>query len=177
MAAAAGEVRGSAGLIDALAVPRPATRVGLWLLLGLVAQAAWVLLDSKLLAYLSGLAGPLALMCATVIWSLRDKADSSLDGEFTDASTFKRQRLAARVLRQRFTRRAAWVLLAALMAAGPAVASNVAGGMWHWMVLLAGVGLAEAFYGYLLAAHWEEEIRAHRDLLARKTTGKLLLQV
>lgn len=166
MAAAIGDDRGSAGLIDALAQPRPATRVALWVLMAAVAQAAWVFLDRQLLAYLSGLAGPLALVCATTIWSMRDKADSSLDGEFVDAAAFKRQRLAARLLRRKFAARAAWVLFAALLAVGPAVASNVANNIWHWMVLLAGAGLAEAFYGYLLAASWDEELRAHRDRLA-----------
>lgn len=162
-------------LITALSTPRPVIRFFLALLLGAIGLALHELVQAKvvsaqLVTYLAGLAGPFALLCLTAIWSMREKIDSALDGEYVDASEFRQQREVAAKLRTRVMRRAAWVALAALAAAGPAIAKSVDLQTSGWMLALAGVGVAEAIYGYMLADRWETELRAMKDrkMLARK---------
>lgn len=165
MAARQGEIRGTRGVIEPLLVPRPATRIALLVLLVGTAELSWRLLDYKLLAYISGVLGPFCLVCATSIWSMREKVDLVLEGEHMDSKSFQSARVQARQLRARSMRRAAWVVLGAFCAVSPAISANTTGFIWHWMVIAGGVGFAESLYGYLIANSWEEQLRAQRDKL------------
>lgn len=160
-----GEIRGSRELVDLILVPRPVTRLFLLASLIGIGELAWQLLDYKLLSYLSGVLGPFCLLCATAIWSMRDKVDMVLEGEHLDATAFMAARSQARNLRNRSMRRATWVAVCALAAGSAAISANTASVVWHWMIVLAGAGTAESIYGYMIADTWESQLRAQRDKL------------
>lgn len=162
MAPTEGEVRGHRRLSDQLLVPRPVTQVIL-LVMGLaMGELAWRFLSAELLAYVGGTLAPFCLLCAGSVWSMRDKLDAAFDGEHMDAETFARATAHASKERQRFMWRAARVAMCALIAAGPAIAHQLANGVWHWMSLAAGAAVADASFSYLLANRWEEEVRAFK---------------
>lgn len=168
MVAGKAEIRGHRSLLEQLAIPRPITRIGLAFAGTGCAQLAWVFLTAPLIAYLSGVAASFCLLCAGAIWSMRDKADMVLEGDHLRAREFKMARQSAGVLRRRSTWRAALVAICALAAASPAVAQQLAGAMWHWMVLVGGIGVGEAAYGFLLANAWEDALRSHRDSMLQQ---------
>lgn len=149
--------------VSGLLVPRPLTRIVL-LSIGLGSAAlAWTFLDFKLLAYVSGLAMPFCMVCATAAWSMRDKADDVFDGEDLDAQAFKAARKAAAHMRQRGMYRAAWVAIYALIAGSPAISSQLSSTVWQWMVYLSGAAVAESIYAYLLVNSWDEQLRSWKD--------------
>ena len=162
MAVGEGEIRGRRQLLELLAVPRPLTRFCLWVLAAALAAAAWQWLPSKLIAYFSGVLAPFCLLCASAVWSMRDKLDEAVDGEHMDAATYRNTVAHANKERRRFMRRAAWTAICALVAGSAALSWQVVGAMWHWMVLAGGIAIAEAAYSYLLANSWEEQVRAFR---------------
>lgn len=147
-------------MIGQLIIPRPITRLTLAVLGVGLAELMWVLLPAKLLAYASGVAAPYCLLIAGAVWSMRDKADSAFDGEMLTSEAYKRARNAASSIRRRSMARATYTAVAALMAGSAAISAQVAGPIWHWMVIGAGLAVAEASYSYLLAYHWEEQLRA-----------------
>jgi hypothetical protein len=150
-------------LIDRLLTPRPITRIALWAIGILLAQAAWHYLPVKLLSYVSGIAAPFCLLIASTVWSMRDKVDAAFDGEHLDSASFQKARRTAQFMRRRSMFRAALVAIAALAAGSPLISNQVAGPIWHWMVILAGLGVGESTYSYLLADAWEEQARAMKD--------------
>ncbi len=150
-------------MIGQLIIPRPITRLVLAVLGVGLAQLMWVLLPAKLLAYASGVAAPYCLLIAGAVWSMRDKADSAFDGEMRTSEAYKRARNAASSMRRRSMVRATYTALAALLAGSPAISAQVAGPIWHWMVIGAGLAIAEATYSYLLAYQWEEQLRAMHE--------------
>lgn len=163
MAPGQGQQRRHRGLVDTLAQPRYLTHV-LLVGAGLAAgQLIYQWLDVRLIAYISALAGPLCMVSASAVWSMRDKADGALDGEHLDAQTYIRYRAMAARLRRRSMALAAWVTAAALLAWSPMAAVQTVGAVWQWMTLAGGAAVGEAAYGYLLAAAWERELRAHRE--------------
>lgn len=165
MAAPESGIRRREGLIDAFLVPRPVTQV-LLLALGVsLAELAWLHLTPDLLVYVSGLAGPFCMLCATAIWSMRDKVDEALDPDYLDAEEFRKSRRAHRAIRNRSMFQAALVAMCALAAFSPAISKQLTGSIWHWMMLLAGAGVARSAYGYLLAAAWEVQLLEHRERL------------
>jgi hypothetical protein len=155
--------RGTVGILDAIAQPRRITHA---LLLVGGATAGWVAfarLPIGLMAWASGLAGPFCLLCATAVWSLRDKADAALAADQLVARDYRLQRNAAHRLRSRFLSRSVWLALCAIAAAGPALASQLAHAVWQWMTVAAGAATGEAAYGFLLAHAWNEQLRLARD--------------
>lgn len=158
MAARQAEIRGRGALTDALLVPRRVTRVLLLCICVVAAQLAWEFLPVKLLAYIAGVAGPFCLLCAGAVWSIRDKADGALSGDGLPVSKFKAYREAARVVRARVFLKSSYVAVCALFAVSPAISNQLAGPIWHWMLICSGIGVAEAAYGYLTAHAWEEEL-------------------
>jgi hypothetical protein len=147
-------------MIGQLILPRPITRIAL-LALGLgLAQLMWVFLPAKLLAYASGIAAPYCLLIAGAVWSMRDKADSAFDGEMLTSESYRQARNAASAVRRRSMARATYTAAAALMAGSAAISAQVAGPIWHWMIIGAGLAVAEASYSYLLAYQWEDHLRA-----------------
>jgi hypothetical protein len=162
MAVGASEVRGHWRLIDQLVVPRPVTHLFLVVSGFALAQLAWVRLSSDLLTYFAGVLGPFCLLCAGAVWGMRDKLDAVIDEESMDASTYRRAVDTAQIGRQRFMWKAVRVTVCALMAASPAISKQLTGDIWHWMVLMAGLGVGDAAFAYLLANSWEEQIRAFK---------------
>ena len=150
-------------MIDLLLIPRPITRI-LLLSIGIAAgQLLWLFLPVKLIAYVSGLAAPFCLLAASAVWGMREKVDVAFDGDHLSAADFRKARAASNSVRRKAMFRAAWVVCAALLAGSPLVSSQIAGAIWHWMVIAGGVGVAEACYSYLVANHLEEQIRSLRD--------------
>lgn len=157
------EVRGRRSIIEMLTVPRPITRLLLLVMLGIAGEVAWKILTVPLLAYVSGVMASFCLLCAGAVWAMRDKADVLRDGDHLTAREFKQSSLAAKRLRQRSTWRAAYVAFSALLAVSPAVSQQFSSAVWEWMMIAAGIGVAEAAYSFLLVNAWEEQLMAVRD--------------
>ncbi|MDB5820415.1 MAG: hypothetical protein JWQ11_4055 [Rhizobacter sp.] len=150
-------------MIAELARPRRATHALLLLGGTAIGFLAFDRLTIGLMAWASGLAGPYCLLCATAVWSLRDKADSALAADHLDVQAYRQRREAARRLRARFLSRAAGLALCALAAASPAFASQLAHAVWQWMMVAAGAAVGEAAYGFLLAHAWNEQLRLAKE--------------
>ena len=174
---AAGEDFGwrSEGLIALLLTPSQVTRALLWVIGIGLSWVAWRLLDASLLAYISGLALPLCMVIASAVWALRDKADSTLDGDHLDASTYERARRLAADVRARSLRYAALAAFCGVLAAGPSISLQLTKVVWEWSVYVAGLGVGQAIYCYLLAANWDDQLRAWKErdiILLRKQQAK-----
>jgi hypothetical protein len=174
MAAEKLEIRGDLSWFDRLIVPRPISRLVLLLSFGLLAEALFRLLTKEALGYISSVAGALCLMCATAVWSMRDKLDDKINGEHSSAKEFQDLRRLSAKLRRQAMGRSVRVAICAILAASPTLSFTVTKEIWHWMVLLAGVATAEAIYGYMVANLWEEQLIAYRDrlVLASKRAGE-----
>jgi hypothetical protein len=150
-------------VIATLARPRRVTHAVLLLIGTAAGWIAWERLSIGLLAWASGIAGPFCLLCATAVWSLRDKADTALAADHLGAHDYRLHRDAAQRLRARFLSRAVWLSVCALAAAGPALASQLSHAVWQWMALASGIATGEAAYGFLLAHAWNEQLRLARE--------------
>lgn len=155
--------RSEFGVVDALIVPRPIVRILLATAGLAMAELAWRLLDIKILATISSGIGPFCVLAGTALWSLRSKVDDVLDGQDLDADGYLQTREKATALRRRLMLRAAWVMVCALSAFVPVLSQQIAKVMWEWSVLVAGLGIAEAAYSFLMAHHWDEQLREFRD--------------
>lgn len=176
-------------LINWLAVPRAAS----WPVLLLVGTGGghllWTLVDSvKILAWVSGMATPFCMMCATAVWAMRDRIEDAFDVDQMTAREYKNAVELETMHRGRSTFWAFISAMMALMSSMPAVSSQLIGPVWHWMLLVLGSAIGTSVYAYQLSAHWEKQIRAYkskqrmqnktqqekRDLLValRSTTGK-----
>lgn len=158
-------------LIAWLEVPRGFTLFALFALgLGL-AQLLWIYVDSvKVLAWLSGLTAPFCMLCATAVWAMRDKADLAFLNESITAEEYLKASSLERTLRRRSTYLAARTCIAALFAAMPAISNQLIGPVWQAMVLAGGGAVGFAVHAYLVADHWDHQLRAHRsqDIYIRK---------
>lgn len=143
--------------------PRPLLRLFLLAAGAAVGQAAWVLLDIKLLSYLAGLAVPACMLCLSAVWSIRKAADDHFDVLEADAASFARFRESAQVLHHRAMLLAAQVAVGVVLASGPAISHQLNSTVWHWMVLLSGASVGHCAYGYLIAAEWERQLREFKD--------------
>ncbi len=164
MAAREGFDGRSAGrLIAWLAVPRVAT-LPVLLLIGLgIGELAWRFVDSvKILAWASGMAAPFCMICATSVWAMRDRLDDVIDTESMSSREYARFDQMVISHRARSTRWSGVAALMALLAASPAISNQLAGPIWHWMVLGSGAGVMCSIYTYQIAGHWETQIRAYR---------------
>lgn len=179
MAAGQGEVgrSGGGGLIGAILVPRLTVRFALLSAGVVLGAAAYHFLGAKLLAYLGGISGPFCVLCAGAVWSMRSKADLALSGDGLNSEAFAAARKVARTVRMRSMRRAAWVALCALVAVSPAIANELAGAVWQWMVILGGAAVGEAAYSFIVASHWEEQLIAARDSQVLQSRRKAERQV
>lgn len=151
-------------LIGWLAVPRVVT-FPILIALGLgFAQLAWQFIDSvKILAWVSGMASPFCMICATAVWAMRDRIDDVVDTELMSAIEYQQFERLVSAHRTRSTTWAATTAMMALLASAPAVSSQLAGPIWHWMVLACGAAVGSAVYSYLLASYWETQIRAYKN--------------
>lgn len=143
--------------------PRPLLRLFLLAAGAAVGQAAWAILDIKLISYLAGLAAPACMLCLTAVWSIRKAADDHFDGLEADAASFARFREAAQDVHHRAVLLAAQVAVGVVLAGGPAISHQLTSTVWHWMVLLSGASVGHCAYGYLIAAEWERQLREFKD--------------
>lgn len=155
--------RSEFSVIDALIVPRPIYRI-LFAVIGFgMAEVAWRALDIKVLATISGALGPYCLLASTALWSLRSKVDDVLSGQELGADGYLQTREKATALRRRLMLRAAWVAICALVAFLPVLSQQLVHAMLEATVLAAGLGVADATYSFLIAHHWDEQLREFRD--------------
>lgn len=148
-----------------LAVPRVVT-LPILVLAGLGGgQLLWLYVDSvKVLAWASGMATPFCMMCATVVWAMRDRLDEAFDTEQMTSKEY--QRLVDLILMHR-SRSAQWAAVTGLMAlisSIPAVSNQLIGPVWHWMVLSTGAAIAISIHSYFLANYWDHQVRAFRNV-------------
>lgn len=135
------------------------------------AQLAWHFIDSvKVLAWVSGMASPFCMLCATVVWAMRERIDDSVDTELMSSLEYQRFEKLTSAHRWRSTAWAGGTAVLALVASMPAVSNQLIGPIWHWMVLASWAAVGGATYAYVLANHWDVQIRAYksRQKLAQK---------
>lgn len=176
MAAGKTDLRGSQGFLEALAIPRPASRILLWIVCLGICQAAWYLLDLKLLAFASGQAMAICTMCLAAVWGFREKTADILGSNELNSEDLRMVQLAAKQLGTRSIRRALWVGICFLLVGSTAVSSQLAGFVMQWMVLLGGFGLAEALYAFWLTSYLSLQLREWRDLKKIKIREGVELQ-
>lgn len=152
------------GLVAALLVPRVATWPVLLALGALAGQLLWLYCDSvKILAWVAGMAAPFCMMCATAVWTMRDRMDDTLDLDQMSAQEFRAFTEFSNKQRAMSTRWAGVAAMAALFASAPAVSKELADAVWHWMVIGCGMSVGSAVYSYLLSDYWDKQIRAYRN--------------
>ncbi|WP_263568783.1 hypothetical protein [Paucibacter sp. DJ2R-2] len=115
------------------------------------------------MATISGALGPYCLLASTALWSLRSKVDDVLSGQELGADGYLQTREKATALRRRLMLRAAWVAICALVAFLPVLSQQLVHAMLEATVLAAGLGVADATYSFLIAHHWDEQLREFRD--------------
>lgn len=164
-------------LISWLAVPRVITLPILVCLGVALAQLVWCYVDSvKIHAWLSGLAAPFCIMCATTVWGMREKLDELIDTDLLDGNAFERYVELTNSHRNKSTFWASLSALMGLIASGPALSNQFIGPVWQWMVLPAGGAVFVAIYAYLLANYWELQMRAFKNDQKRAIRKQTLAQ-
>lgn len=151
------------GLTAWLVVPRNFTLPVLLLVGASLGQLFFNFLSFKLLVWLSGLSAPFCIVCATAVWAMRDKSDLGFLSDTLNSEEHKKAQNLEISLHKRTTKLAALSVLSAFGAAGPTIASELVGTIWPWMVVASGCGVAFSVYAYLLANHWEYQIRAQKS--------------
>jgi len=160
-----------------LAVPRPITLPALIGLGAGIGHLLWIYVDSiKMLAWVSGLATPFCMMCATAVWAMRGRLDDMLDKDPMSSSEYKKFVDLNNTHRNKSTFWAAFAAVMALVSSFPAVASQLNGSIWHWMVLASSSAVVASGYAFLLANYWENQIRAYvsKQKLEYKTQAERL---
>ena len=147
-----------------LAVPRAVTLPILVVIGAAVGQLLWRYVDSvKILSWASGMAAPFCMMCATVVWAMRDRLDEAFDVDQMTSLEYQRMVDMVQSHRLRSTFWAALTGLMALISSVPAVSNQLIGPIWHWMVLCTGGAVALSIYAYLLANYWDHQVRAFKN--------------
>lgn len=149
--------------MNALMIPRPISRGFLILICLGIGQAAWSFLDVKLLAFVSGQAVAVCTMCLAAVWSFREKATDVLGDIDLGSDDMVNAQKYAKALGAGTIRRSVWVGFCALLAGGPAAASQLAGYVMQWMVLLSTAAVAEALYALWITSHLGAQVQDWRD--------------
>lgn len=163
MVAGKTDIGSSQTLMTALAVPRPLSRIFLNLVFLAIGQAAWVWLDVKLLAFISGQAVAVCTLCLAAVWSLREKAADVFSDNDLSSEDLRMVQKAARQLGTKSIKRAIWVGICVLLAGGPAASNQLSGFVMQWMVIFGALGVAESLYALWLTSHLSEQIQDWRD--------------
>lgn len=158
------EIRDSQNVMNALAIPRPLSRIFLSLVLLMIGQVAWLWLDMKLLAFASGQAVAVCMLCLAAVWSLRGKAVDVLSDNDLSSEELRMVQKAARQLGKKSVKRSIWVGICALLAGAPAASVQLSGFIMQWMVLFSALGIAESLYALWLTSHLSEQIQEWRDM-------------
>lgn len=147
-----------------LAVPRRITLPVLFLVGSGLAHLIWLNVDSvKFFAWVSGITAPFCMLCAAAVWAMRDKADLAFLSDSLSAEEYKNASKLESQLRSRSTALAARTCIAASLASTAAVSNQLIGPVWHWMVLAGGAAAGYSVYAYLIAEHWDWQLRAHQS--------------
>lgn len=151
-------------VVSWLAVPRAVT-LPVLMAVGIGGgQVLWHYVDSvKILAWASGMATPFCMMCATVVWAMRDRLDEAFDVDRMTSQEYQRMVDLVQSHRLRSTHWAAVTGLMALLSSVPAVSNQLIGPIWHWMVLGTGGAVSISVYAYLLANYWDHQVRAFKN--------------
>lgn len=164
MASQQNQVSRNTGYLTWLAVPRGLTLPVLLLLGSGIGQLIWLAIDSvKILSWLSGLASPFCMLCATAVWAMRDKAEISFNTETMNSDEYRNACKVQQSLRDRSTKYAAITSLAALVSASPAISQQLIGPIWQVMVVFSGAAVGFSVHSYLLANYWDHQLREHRS--------------
>ncbi|UCU92680.1 hypothetical protein [Hydrogenophaga taeniospiralis] len=151
-------------LISWIAVPRGFTFPSLILISLGLGELAWRHIESvKILAWVSGMASPFCMLCATAVWAMRDRLDDVIDSEQMTSEEYKNFESLVSLHRARSTSWAATSALMALLASAPAVSSQLVGPIWQWMVIGSSGAVGFSLYSYMIANHWEKQIRAYKS--------------
>ena len=164
MVAGKTEIGDSQGIMIALAIPRPLSRIFLGLILLITGQVAWLWLDINLLAFVSGQAVAVCTLCLAAVWSLREKAADVLSDNDLSSEELRMVQKAARQLGKNSVKRAIWVGICVLLAGAPAASVQLSGFIMQWMVLFSALGVAESLYALWLTNHLSEQIQHWRDM-------------
>ena len=164
MVAGKAEVGNSKSLMGALAIPRPLSRIFLSLAFLMIGQAAWLWLDVKLLAFVSGQAVAVCTLCLAAVWSFREKAADVLCDDDLSSEELRMAQKAANQLGKKSLKRAIWIGICVLLAGAPAASSQLSGFIMQWMVILSALGVAESLYALWLTSHLSERIQEWRDM-------------
>lgn len=149
-------------VIARLVVPLPITLPALVAFGAGIGQLLWMHIDSiKMLAWVSGLATPFCMMCATAVWAMRGRLEDTLDTDLMSSFEYKNFVGLNNTHRNKCTFWATFAAVMALVSSFPAVASQLIGSIWHWMVLASCIAVFTSVHAYLLANHWENQIRAY----------------
>lgn len=154
----------SQSFLEALAVPRPVSRILMWVIGLGICQVAWNFLDPKLLAFASGQAVTICTMCLAAVWGFREKATDILSNDEMSSDDLSMVQRAAKQLGILSIRRAMWIGFCLSLSGSAAVSVQLAGFVMQWMVLLGGIGLAEALYAFWLTSHMSQQLKDWRDL-------------
>lgn len=172
MARGKAEIWGRRSYVEELIAPRPITRLALAGTSAAIGYAFWAKFDIQIISAASAVSASFCLLCASAVWAMRDKPDSVLLGDHLNAVEFRNTFLASSSIRTRSTWRAAFVGLCALAAGGPAIAAQLAGAVWQWMILACSLGVSEAAYSFLLVNAWDEQLRVKRAADIEKAKRK-----
>jgi hypothetical protein len=151
---------------DGIGFPRVLSMAGLVAITLGLAQCGWVYVDSvALLAWASGLASSFGSMAATLVWAMRDKS-SQLTAlhESSDSSTYARAIGLERIFKKRSFELTCTVLVAILFMSLPMLSNQLLGGaIWHYMVLLFGLGIGWCVCAIWIAHSWDEQMQAYKS--------------
>ena len=147
-----------------LAVPRAIT-LPVLIALGVgCSHLLWQFVDNvKVLAWMAGMATPFCMMCATVVWAMRDRLDDAFDTEQMSSQAYKQLVYLVTQHRSRSTNWAIFTGLMAMVSSIPTVSNQLIGPIWHWMILGTGCAVSISIYAYLLANYWDHQVRTYRN--------------
>ena len=154
-----------------LAVPRPITLLIILAICGGCGQLLWFYVDDiKVMAWLSGMAAPFCVACATTVWVMRDKLDEALDVNSMNSHQYQKLMELSKKQRFRSIKLSACTMIAASLASSPAVSEQLAGFVYQWSVILAFCAVGFSMYAYMFAEQWDRQIqdKKRNDLLALK---------
>ncbi len=172
MAFKQGHIGGNIGkLVSWLAVPRDVTLLILVAIGFSTGQVLWYFVESvKVLSWISGIATPFCMMCATIVWAMRDRLDDAVDMDLMTSQEYQRLIDLSRIQRSRATFWSAITGLMTLVSSFPAVSNQLIGPVWNWMIVGTGGAIAISIYAYLLANHWDHQVREYKN--RRRIEGK-----
>lgn len=150
-------------MFEKLLKPRPITQ---WVLVALgfsLGYFVFLIAPEKIQAWISGLVAPFCVMCATVIWAMREKIDDVINLEELEPEKFDSYINLINSHRIRSLKYTISTLFLSLGAAMPTIAVQVGFSTNIWMCAFAGASVGASIYNVLIANSWDEKFRAERN--------------